>query len=266
MRVFTFSFTEPRLFIEWLIHYKIPYRVCSSVGDTLTPKGLNIITTVSLFKQLKKDLPKGDYAVFDAPVLCEMIKHAKKVDFKNLSSYEYRKVDVTRAQFKKLYDDWKSPKKIAKVKADTIIQNLLNSVSNSLISPIHSYIFCQGTEVRAALYKIIFNWLATENNDVSVLKEQLKDNTVQLDDLLKKFETEDGKKLRAAYVQVLKTKATKKPVQYKKLEKQFGISKFEIKYFMKYAIKNINITEYPKDGKPLMEVFKEKSLAKKEKV
>lgn len=205
--------------------------------------------------------------VFDNPVILEHYG-VEIIDLqtkKNSYSYVYKALDYNTV-VTTIKNGMKN--KSISLPAHTnfdILPKLLNSVTGSITQNILSFIYSvKETDNRPQYINRIVSWLMTPNTTVSDLADDFSGmSTKAVATLVEFLNSEHGINTKKACECLAISKSKNKPVSYSKLQEDFHVEPYDLKYLLRYYRVNEKYSVLSKDSKQL---FAERKGSKNKKV
>lgn len=235
--------------------------------DGEIPEGTHtlLVPTVNLFMKHKAKLEKtkNTVIVFDTPVLLEYLHPIRILDLMaKKASYSFRFKPLSAKEANEAIADTEHVKAVDYKYID-IIPTLLQASQGSILNPILNYLYAiPDTDKRTYHQKLVYTWLRSdkgiEDLHKSVLKfTKQKKVTKGLSRLSTFLVSELANNTRKALVTITEAKALKKPVNFKKIEKDFKVSAFDLKYLLK-ALRKIELQHTYPDGLDLSHLHRDR--------
>lgn len=218
---------------------KLSYQFIN-VGDTYNGKARIVVcVTLAMFLKNLDAFQESKAVIFlvDSPLLCDTIQPITLLDCEKHNNFRY--------SFRPLTDDsvllaiqhgtQQSVTKVAQATLD-LIPTLLDSTVSSLLNPIQQFLYAVSDAERRTRYRrAIYVWLMSDeplDSLKAALKEVSGGRVTERHKELVLFFKGDGQKLQQILGEVRTARAKNKPVNHKKLCKQYGIQKFDLKYLL----------------------------------
>lgn len=239
-----------------------------NVGDVYNGKSKVVVcvTLATFLKNLSafQDSKAVIYLV-DSPLLCDTLQPITFLDCEKHTNfkYTYRRLDPNTVRDSLLTGLSSEHFKISQNTLD-LIPTLLDATVPSILTPIQQFLYAVPDAERRAEYKsVIYQWLL-KGEKVSALADEIKrvsgGRLTERHKRILEFFNGEGHKLVTIMNDIRLGKEKKKAVNYKKLCKQHGIAKFDLKYLMQ-SIKKSGMSFEPYDA---LEVAKERKVRNKQ--